>query len=208
MCIKTIKKLLKRVTILITITTSLFAFSPIEVNAAWKQNKFGWWYTEGNSWATGWRLIDGSWYYFSKTGYMNTGWVCDGFNWYYLNSDGSMVSSTMIDGNKLDSSGKCIDFITAEDAKAAMLKEDGVYVNSLIKNSNLVIGDNSMISLLSKHYRVNEEVYAFYFQKDEVFGVEFVGVKTKNVYRGGSNGGEPLYLIKDNKIAKQFDWID
>lgn len=30
----------------------------------WKCDSIGWWYKEANSWVTGWRLIDGNWYYF------------------------------------------------------------------------------------------------------------------------------------------------
>lgn len=201
--------------IVLTITGISILSLPIGANAEWKQNRLGYWlytdgnsYTEGNSYATGWRYIDGNRYYFSKSGYMETGWVCDGYNWYYLNQNGHMVSNQIIDGYHLNSSGVCTDFISAEDAKGAMFKEDGVYVNPLLEKYGLVIGDNSMISILSKHYGINEEVYAFYFQDEGVIAVEFVGVKTKNVYRAGSNGGCPIYLVENNTIIKQYNWID
>lgn len=61
---------------------------PINANAAWKCNSIGWWYTEGNSLATGWRQIDGNWYYFYSDGYMATNTTIDG---YYVNSDGVWV---------------------------------------------------------------------------------------------------------------------
>lgn len=38
---------------------SVLALNPIGVNAEWIQDNKGWWYTEGNSWAVGWRVIDG-----------------------------------------------------------------------------------------------------------------------------------------------------
>ncbi|MFW2491427.1 hypothetical protein ACN077_23155 [Clostridium chromiireducens] len=56
----------------------------------WKSDSKGWWYTEGNSWATGWRQINGSWYYFYPDGYMAHDTTIEGF---YLNSSGTLVSN-------------------------------------------------------------------------------------------------------------------
>ena len=49
---------------------SLIAINPVCANAEWKSNTTGWWYTEGNSQATGWRNINGNWYYFYSDGYI------------------------------------------------------------------------------------------------------------------------------------------
>ncbi len=46
------------------LTVSVLALNPIAASAEWKQDNKGWWYTEGNSWARGWRAIYGSLYYF------------------------------------------------------------------------------------------------------------------------------------------------
>lgn len=45
-----------------------------------------WTYEEEEGLATGWRQIDGTWYYFDENGIMQTGWVRDPDNqlWYYL----------------------------------------------------------------------------------------------------------------------------
>lgn len=45
-----------------------------------------WMYEEEESYATGWRQIDGAWYYFDEAGIMQTGWVraADDGLWYYL----------------------------------------------------------------------------------------------------------------------------
>ncbi|WP_294372864.1 cell wall-binding protein [uncultured Clostridium sp.] len=65
---------------------SLMVVNPIAANAEWRQDSTGWWYTEGNSWATRWKMIDGNWYYFYSDGYMaHDCWIGN----YYLNSQGA-----------------------------------------------------------------------------------------------------------------------
>ena len=83
------KKLkLTKVIASVLIVASVLAFNPIGASAEWKQDNTGWWYTEGSSYTTGWKLFDG--------------------NWYYFNSDGYMAHDTTIDGCKLGSDGAWI----------------------------------------------------------------------------------------------------
>jgi predicted HAD superfamily phosphohydrolase YqeG len=49
---------------------TLIIVNPIQANATWKQDSTGWRYTEVRSYVTGWRIIDGKWYYFHTNGYM------------------------------------------------------------------------------------------------------------------------------------------
>ncbi|MGL4655506.1 MAG: hypothetical protein ACRCWM_06470, partial [Sarcina sp.] len=37
-----------------------------------------------------WKLLNGSWHVFDKTGLMLTGWIEQWNSWYYFNADGSM----------------------------------------------------------------------------------------------------------------------
>lgn len=89
------------------IAISVIAFTPTGVNADWIQNDNGrLWYREGNSWATGWRYINGTWYYFYSDGYVRKGWLQDtDGKWYYLYNNGEMAKNTTIEGYYVDNNG-------------------------------------------------------------------------------------------------------
>ena len=58
--------------------------------------------------ATGWKQVDGAWYYFNAEGVMQKWWVKDGNTWYYLNGSGVMQTGWLQDGGKwyyLENSG-------------------------------------------------------------------------------------------------------
>ncbi|WP_027636909.1 N-acetylmuramoyl-L-alanine amidase family protein [Clostridium butyricum] len=92
----------------LALVLGISAASPICASAAWKQDSNGWWNTEGSSYSTGWKQIDGAWYYFASNGYMQTGWVNDNGSWYYLTNSGTMKTGWINDNNSwyfLNSSG-------------------------------------------------------------------------------------------------------
>lgn len=90
---------LRKLIICSLVIVSALELNPIGVNAEWKQDNTGWWYEEEFGWATGWRIIDGQWYYFYTNGYMAHDTTIDGW---YLNSSGSLVTSyDMTNYNKL-----------------------------------------------------------------------------------------------------------
>lgn len=101
-------KSLNRIIIGTLLLGTIFILNPSVANAAWKENNVGWWYTEGNSWSTGWKNIDGTWYYFNPNGYMKTGWSSINGDYYYFYDDGSMAHDSIINGFTLDSDGKWI----------------------------------------------------------------------------------------------------
>lgn len=84
---------------------TLLAVTPVAAHAEWREDSNGWWYSQGNSYATNWTKINGQWYYFDSNGYMKTGWVKDNENWYYFYGDGTMAHDTTIEGYYLNSSG-------------------------------------------------------------------------------------------------------
>lgn len=79
------------------IVASVLALNPIGASAEWKKDSTGWWYVEGNSWITGWKQIDGKWYYFNTNGYMAYDTV---IGTYKLGSDGAWVQYTASTINK------------------------------------------------------------------------------------------------------------
>lgn len=63
---------------------------PIVASAEWRRNSTGWWYEEESSYATGWQLIDGKFYYFSNNGYMMHDTYVEG---YKLGPDGAWIEN-------------------------------------------------------------------------------------------------------------------
>ncbi len=74
----------KKVVSLLAIALVL-AVNPVAAHAEWKQDSTGWWYANGDSWYTGWKQIDGKWYYFENNGYMVHDYYVDN---YHLNTEG------------------------------------------------------------------------------------------------------------------------
>lgn len=100
----------------ITIST-LLTLVPMKASAAWIKNYYGnWSYTEGYSYATGWRQIGGAWYFFDNIGQMITGWIKSGDSWYYADLSGVMQTGVIqVEGkiylfseNGAMQTGKCI----------------------------------------------------------------------------------------------------
>ncbi len=143
-------KIIKIITIIGLIGISISSLSTIKASAAWKENNTGWWYTEGRSWATGWRNINNKWYYFGSDGYMEIGWILDGSRWYYLNESGAMLSNTITtDGYTLNSDGSW--------NKSIPKKTNSTITNSTSKidTNNIKIDEtsvyNNIIKMKSKY---------------------------------------------------------
>ena len=78
-------------------------------SGSWVQSGSRWWYKheDGTYTANGWEKINGVWYRFDNSGWMQTGWVKDG-GWYYLDGSGAMKTGWLKDNGNwyyLDGSG-------------------------------------------------------------------------------------------------------
>lgn len=93
---------LKLKTLLIIMAATLSAsvvIIPTKASAAWIQTDSGNWnYSNGNSLVSGWKSIDGQWYFFDSNGNMKTGWLNNEGTWYYLSTSGEMKSGWINDG--------------------------------------------------------------------------------------------------------------
>ena len=64
----------------------------------WANTAEGWKYFENAKAVTGWKQVDGNWYYLNDKGVMQTGWVNVNGTWYYLNKSGAMQTGWLKDG--------------------------------------------------------------------------------------------------------------
>lgn len=94
----------------------------------WRYIDGGWYFFSADGYAlTGWQEIGGHWYYLDDRGRMKTGWLNENGAWYYLDptgamatgwlelgpgnayyfaEDGKMAYDTVVDGRKLEPSGR------------------------------------------------------------------------------------------------------
>ena len=68
------------------------------ISGSWVQSGSRWWYkhADGSYTTNGWEKINGVWYRFDNSGWMQTGWVKDG-SWYYLDGSGAMKTGWVKD---------------------------------------------------------------------------------------------------------------
>ena len=84
----------------------------VDASGKWVPNRWisngRWWYRygDGSYPASKFDVINGSTYYFDKSGYMVTGWKSIESNWYYFNASGCMVTNTWVGDYYLDFDGK------------------------------------------------------------------------------------------------------
>ncbi|NRT79446.1 hypothetical protein [Clostridium beijerinckii] len=130
------------------VAISVLALNSKGVNAEWKQDATGKWYAEGNSWATGWKQIDGKWYYFDNNGYMKYGWIQEGSNWYYLmNVTGAMATNITVDTHIIDS--------------------NGVWIGDTTNNTNVATTNSNKIRNSHKIHNCDEKyIMTIYYNKN------------------------------------------
>ena len=101
----------------------------------WVKTEIGWMYNENGKPVTGWKLIDGKWYYFESTGVMQTGWKQISGKWYYFHTDGAMRTGWKQIGDKWyylyeDCHMAKSEKIQGKDGKVYDIDENGVCVLS------------------------------------------------------------------------------
>ena len=141
----------------------------------WVKIEIGWMYNENGKLVTGWKQIDGKWYYFEASGVMQTGWKQIDDKWYYLYEDGHMAKSEKIQGKDgkvydIDENGvytagnidKLIDIAMSQRYEITGFKENKkIYINENGEYVESDEGDNDTI--YSKWYGMNKEPWCGMF---------------------------------------------
>lgn len=176
------------------VAVSMMALNPIGANAAWKKNSTGWWYTEGSSWATGWRLIDGKWYYFHGSGYMAQN---ESINGCYVDSNGQWVQRKLSVDEALNlviKNRTAYDYIDySEMTRNSFLGE--INVNS----SEHTVGPTNLFDIIGR----SESVYCFRYFGSTIY----VGTVSGKVYL--SSGGSwisYIYKIENGQGICMYEW--
>src|SRR5471030_1176255 len=88
-------KFLRKLIVVSLVVATLITLAPVGASAAWIENYGNWSYIEGYSYATGWKQIGGTWYFFDDLGQMKTGWIySDGVS-YYADLSGVMQTGVI-----------------------------------------------------------------------------------------------------------------
>lgn len=159
-----IKKKLVKVIASTLMLASVFALNPIVASASWNQTDTYWWYTENNTWVTGWKLIDGKWYYFNSDGHMVHDTIIGGFK---LGSDGAWINTqpSASDEKIIDVTvGTAEEFVNALGSNKRIILKPGVYnlstINQVDKSDNSVtwetVQDGKELNLQNIHNLIIE----------------------------------------------------
>lgn len=89
-------KVLRKLVACSIAVSALFTLVSVGASAAWIKNEYGdWSYIDGYSYITGWKLVNGIWYFFDSDGIMKTGWINSGGEWYYADLSGAMQTGVV-----------------------------------------------------------------------------------------------------------------
>ena len=156
-------KFAKRTASIGAITLALIGINTSGASAEWKTNDNNTWsWIENDSKVTGWRLINGSWYYFDDDGTMHIGWLEDNDKWYKLSDSGNMITGWIKDNEKYyyaNPSGELETGRLTIDGKTYYFSSDGTMIESEqaydFSNDN-VLANNTSIPEKDKEYKNNE----------------------------------------------------
>lgn len=137
---------LRKLIVSLLIAVAALAINPVGASAEWKHDKTGWWYADGSSWYTGWKMIDGKWYYFESNGYMGHDRYVNG---YYLNSEGYWDVSVLPTTENQTLQGVSVKYPSTW-KKATISGRTVYYLDK--KGTNVIAGAFSMQGRTSKDY--------------------------------------------------------
>ncbi len=103
--------------------------------------------------------------------------------------------------------------LSAEEAKALIQKEDSEYLKSVNGVLTLIDDYDTSGILASWGINIKDEKIYFFENMDSIMqdcenGFYIVSAKSKKVYRGPHQGGVPMYLISNNKIVEEYQYVE
>lgn len=156
-------KFVKKAAVIVSITLALTGINISEVSAEWQNNDDNTWsWIENDLRATGWRFIDGEWYYFNDDGTMYIGWLKYNNKWYKLGDNGSMITGWIPDNGKWYYANPSGDLETGTltiDGKTYNFLSDGTMIESeqSVDLSNNVLASSTSIPEKDEEYKDEED---------------------------------------------------
>lgn len=156
---------LKKILAMALIAASLVTVAPVSASAEWRQdssNKWNW--TENGSKATGWKLINGTWYRFDSQGTMYTGWINEGGTWYYTDNSGTMKTGWIMSNGVwyfIDNSGSMKTGWVNDNGTWYFTSESGAMLTGIIEINGKVYCLSSSGAMLTGNVMINGVVYTF-----------------------------------------------
>lgn len=167
---------MKKKIVSLAIAAGLSLLCTFHAFAGWQQDENGWWYSKedgSGGYAVGDTLIDGIYYWFNDSGYMQTGWRNKQGRWYYYEADGKRAEGwRQIDGKWYYFTGEgnmhtgWLDL----DGNRYFLENDGMVIGEFELNNCLYFADETGAiyrnKSLDKNLKYNEEGILVYRSKN------------------------------------------
>lgn len=156
---------LKKILAMALVAASLATVVPVSASAEWRQdssNKWNW--TENDSKATGWKLIDGTWYRFDSQGAMYTGWINEGGTWYYTDNSGAMKTGWIMSNGVwyfTDNSGAMKTGWVNDNGTWYFTNESGAMLTGVVEVDGKVYCLSASGAMLTGNVIINGVVYTF-----------------------------------------------
>jgi hypothetical protein len=185
-------KSIKRLIVIGVLSSSVCILPTTGVKAEWRSDSKGWWYSQGNSWATGWlQDSDGKWYYFNQDGYMAHDTTIDGK--YNVDNNGVWIQNTTVNTTSNNNSNN-INSVTNNINNGQIINNNNtnVYINNTTTN-NVSSSSNNENTENDKTYdgtdgfkKIGNDKYVYY--EDGVM-LENTWKKFKEGYRHFNKDG-------------------
>lgn len=195
---------------LIALGTSAFFHNPVSAAGTngWSHSGSYWKYSINGSYAKGWLLDNGKWYYLAEDGSMKIGWSLQSSKWYYLNDDGSRAQkSWILYGNKwyyLDSNGQMAVNTTTPDGY--LVGTDGAWTGKTDttmapENLTATSGSSSTINLQWAKSGDDDYYYVYYSLDNKTFTPIVSSDDDKRQFQWNSNYSASLSgLAPETKV--------